>query len=69
MSAPKLSERELTVLRMLANGSGYPEISSRLFVTSGTVSKHVQRAKAKLGARTLAHAVHLADLAGLLGGA
>lgn len=69
MSAPKLSVRELTVLRMLAEGKGFLEIGSRLFIETGTVSTHVKRAKAKLGARTLPHAVHLAHLAGLLDGA
>jgi DNA-binding NarL/FixJ family response regulator len=46
-----LSERELEVLRLVAEGSSNREIASRLFLAEGTVKNHVTNVLAKLGAR------------------
>jgi DNA-binding NarL/FixJ family response regulator len=46
-----LSDRELEVLRLLADGSSNREIAAALFLAEGTVKNHVTNVLAKLGAR------------------
>jgi DNA-binding NarL/FixJ family response regulator len=46
-----LSDRELAVLRLLAEGSSNREIAAALFLAEGTVKNHVTNVLAKLGAR------------------
>jgi DNA-binding NarL/FixJ family response regulator len=46
-----LSDRELEVLRLLADGGSNREIASALFLAEGTVKNHVTNVLAKLGAR------------------
>ncbi|MFC7616492.1 response regulator [Actinokineospora soli] len=46
-----LSERELEVLRLLADGRSNREIAGHLFLAEGTVKNHVTNVLAKLGAR------------------
>jgi DNA-binding NarL/FixJ family response regulator len=46
-----LSDRELEVLRLLADGSSNREIAVALFLAEGTVKNHVTNVLAKLGAR------------------
>jgi len=46
-----LSERELEVLRLLAEGSSNREIAAALFLAEGTVKNHVTNVLAKLGVR------------------
>jgi DNA-binding CsgD family transcriptional regulator len=45
----ELSERELTVLRMLSGSASLGEIASQLFVSRNTVKSHTQAIYAKLG--------------------
>jgi LuxR family maltose regulon positive regulatory protein len=52
-----LSDRELEVLRVLAEGLGNREIAERLFVSEATVKTHVQRILRKLDADSRTHAV------------
>lgn len=52
-----LSERELEVLRVMAEGLGNREIAERLFVSEATVKTHVQRIMRKLDAHSRTHAV------------
>lgn len=63
-----LTERELSVLLLIADGATNPEIAVRLFVTVDTVKTHIRRIFQKLGARDRAQAVALAYRAGVLGG-
>ena len=46
-----LSERELSVLRLLADGASNREIATELFLAEGTVKNHVTNVLAKLGAQ------------------
>ncbi len=46
-----LSDRELDVLRLLADGRSNREIARELFLAEGTVKNHVTNVLAKLGAR------------------
>ena len=47
-----LSERELEVLRLLADGLTNQEIADRLVVTVGTVKTHVHHVFGKLNVRS-----------------
>jgi DNA-binding NarL/FixJ family response regulator len=46
-----LSDRELEVLRLLADGGSNREIAAALYLAEGTVKNHVTNVLAKLGAR------------------
>ena len=46
-----LSDRELGVVRLLADGASNREIAAALFLAEGTVKNHVTNVLAKLGAR------------------
>ena len=52
-----LTERELQVLRGMADGKSNAEIGRELFVSEDTVKTHARRLFRKLGARDRAHAV------------
>ena len=54
---PSLTERELQVLRGMADGKSNAEIGRELFVSEDTVKTHARRLFRKLGARDRAHAV------------
>ncbi|MFC5222235.1 response regulator transcription factor [Bifidobacterium leontopitheci] len=56
---PRLGDREEETLRLLAQGLSYDQIAAQWDVTPATVRTHAHRATAKLGARSLAHAIAL----------
>ena len=60
-----LSERELEVLRLVANGRSNREIAETLFVTVGTIKKHLNNVYGKLGVARRTEAVAQARLLGL----
>lgn len=62
----RLSEREVGVLRLVANGHANKVIGARLAITEETVKSHVKNILAKLGARDRTHAVRLAIERGIL---
>ena len=64
--AVPLSERELAVLRLLAEGGSNREIAAALFLAEGTVKNHVSNVLAKLGARDRTQAALRARALGLL---
>jgi DNA-binding NarL/FixJ family response regulator len=61
-----LSERELEVLRLLAEGSSNREIASALFLAEGTVKNHVTNLLGKLGARDRTQAALRGKALGLI---
>lgn len=52
-----LSQRQLEILRLIADGCTNAEIAARLFVTEGTVKWHVRRILGALGVANRAQAV------------
>ena len=61
-----LTERELQVLRGMADGKSNAEIGRELFVSEDTVKTHARRLFRKLGARDRAHAVAAGFRTGLV---
>jgi len=64
----ELSQRELEVLGLIAQGCTNRETATRLFISEATVKTHLLHAYAKLGVRDRAAAVAAAYARGLLGG-
>jgi len=62
-----LSQRELEVLELIAQGCSNREAAARLFISEATVKTHLLHAYAKLGVRDRAAAVAAAYARGLLG--
>jgi DNA-binding CsgD family transcriptional regulator len=65
---PPLTQRELEILHLMADGLTDKEIAARLEIAPGTVSNHVAFILAKLGAPRRANAVALAFRLGLMAG-
>ncbi len=59
-----LTERQLEVIRLVAEGLTNPEIAERLDIGTESVKSHVSVACRKLGARDRTNLVHLAHIAG-----
>jgi DNA-binding CsgD family transcriptional regulator len=51
-SANSLSQRELEILKRLANGDSDREIAASLFISAETVATHVKNIRRKLGVRS-----------------
>ncbi|MEB4615341.1 response regulator transcription factor [Leucobacter sp. M11] len=63
---PKLTEREIEVLRLLATGAANKEIARSLFVTEATVKSHIAHIFTKLEVDSRSRAIHLARETGLI---
>lgn len=63
---PRLTDRELDVLRLLATGASNREMARALFVTEATIKSHLVHIFTKLGADSRARAVHIARETGLI---
>jgi LuxR family maltose regulon positive regulatory protein len=61
-----LSERELEVLQLIAEGLTNREIGQRLFITPGTVKVHTSNIYGKLGVHSRTQAVAQARALGIL---
>ena len=61
-----LSERELEVLQLVAQGLANREIASRLFLSLNTVKAHTRNIYGKLGVRSRTQAVARARALGIL---
>ncbi|HYX13040.1 MAG TPA: response regulator transcription factor [Nostoc sp.] len=66
MSNPELSERELEVLRLMAQGMGNQEIGTVLSIGESTVKSHVNRILSKLGVSDRTQAVITAVKRGIV---
>ncbi|NKY99034.1 response regulator transcription factor [Nocardiopsis alborubida] len=64
---PNPSERELEVLRLVADGASNRTAAARLFISEASIKTHLQRVYDKLGVRDRAAAVAEAYRRGLLG--
>jgi DNA-binding NarL/FixJ family response regulator len=64
--APRLTPRELEVMRAVANGLSTGQIAHALAIAPKSVDNHKQRIFAKLGVQNAARAVLLTQRAGLL---
>ncbi len=60
-----LVDREIQVLGLIAQGGSYAEIAAQLHLAHASVKNYAASAIKKLGARSQAHAVHLAYQAGI----
>jgi DNA-binding NarL/FixJ family response regulator len=65
-SRPRLSERELEILRLIANGETTKEIGTKLFLSEATIKRDVQHIFDKLDARNRSEAVAEAYKRGLV---
>lgn len=63
---PKLTEREIEVLRLLATGAANKEIARTLFVTEATVKSHLAHIFTKLDVDSRSRAIHVARETGLI---
>lgn len=66
VSGQTLSEREINVLKLLAQGKSNKEIGSALFISEGTVKSHLKRIFDKLGVISRTEAVAKATRSGLI---
>jgi len=64
--AEPLTEREIEILRLVAEGASNKDIAGRLFLAEGTVKNHVTSIFGKLGVSGRLHAVNRARELGLL---
>jgi len=64
--AALLSERELNVVRLVAQGATNPQVARELYVSESTVKYHLRAAMRKLGARDRTELVYRAGARGLL---
>lgn len=61
-----LVAREIQVLGLIACGGSYAEIAAELHLAHASVKNYAHSAIKKLGAKSQAHAIHLAYQAGIL---
>ncbi|MBD2534341.1 response regulator transcription factor [Nostoc flagelliforme FACHB-838] len=66
ISNPELSERELEVLRLMAQGMGNQEIGTALIIGESTVKSHINRILSKLGVSDRTQAVITAVKRGIV---
>ncbi|MDM9379126.1 response regulator transcription factor [Chlorogloeopsis sp. ULAP01] len=66
MGAPQLSQRELQVLQLMANGKSNQEIGITLSIAEGTVKFHVNNILGKLGVSDRTQAVIVAFKRGIV---
>jgi DNA-binding NarL/FixJ family response regulator len=66
MSAGRLSDREIQVLRLAAGGNSNKRIAGSLFITEETAKAHMKSILGKLGAADRTHAVTLGLRRGII---
>jgi len=65
-SDDNLSDREIEVLRHVADGDRNQEIGKKLFIAEETVKVHIKRIMSKLGASDRTHSVAIAARRGII---
>ncbi len=68
VSSDSLSDREIDVLRRVAEGMSNKIIASQLFLSEATIKSHLKNILAKLGANDRTHAVTIATKRGFMEG-
>lgn len=63
---PRLTDREVEVLRLMATGAANKDIARALFVTEATVKSHIAHIFTKLDVDSRSRATHLARETGLI---
>lgn len=63
---PRLTDREIEVLRLLATGAPNKEIARALFVSEATVKSHLAHIFTKLEVDSRSRAIHIAQETGLI---
>ena len=66
VSGEALSDREIDVLKLMAQGKSNKEIGSALFISEGTVKSHVKAIFAKMNVISRTEAVASATRRGLI---
>ena len=66
ISNPELSERELDVLRLMAQGMSNSDIATTLSISESTVKSHVNHILSKLGVNNRTQAVIVAIKRGIV---
>lgn len=66
MAVDAISEREATVLRLIAGGNRNKDIAEKLSLAEDTVKSHIKRIMEKLGARDRTQAVSIAVQRGII---
>lgn len=64
--APRLTDRELEVLRHLSTGAANKDIARSLYVTEATVKSHIAHIFTKLAVDSRSRAIHVAQSTGLI---
>ena len=65
-SGVSLSDREVGILRLLAEGHDKSVMANELYISENTIKTHLSRIYQKIGAVNAAHAVAIAFRAGIL---
>lgn len=65
-SVTALTDREVEILQLVAEGGSAAEVASQLYISRKTVSSHMQRIFTKLGVHSRAQAVAVAYSEGLI---
>jgi DNA-binding NarL/FixJ family response regulator len=63
---PMLTEREVTILKLMAEGYTNRQIAGKLFVSEGTIKDQLQKIMDKLGANNRVSALYIAAKDGLI---
>lgn len=63
---PRLTDREIEVLRLMATGAANKDIARALYVTEATVKSHIAHIFTKLDVDSRSRAIHVAQETGLI---
>lgn len=61
-----LTPRQMVVLQGVATGRTHQSLANEVGLAVMSIGRELERIRAKLGAKSTPHAIHLAHLAGLL---